>query len=65
MENIYKDMGISDEVFTFAQGALNGLKERFEAIDVIAEANQMKVLSNARNSGIRNSTRNTHGFGRL
>lgn len=44
MENIYKDMGISDEVFTFAQGALNGLKERFEAIDVIAEANQMKVL---------------------
>ena len=44
MENIYKDMGISDEVFTFAQGALNGLKERFDAIDVIAEANQMKVL---------------------
>ena len=44
MENIYKDMGISDEVFTFAQGALNGLKERFEAIDMIAEANQMKVL---------------------
>ena len=44
MANIYKDMGISDEVFTFAQGALNGLKERFEAIDVIAEANQMKVL---------------------
>ena len=44
MENIYKDMGISDEVFAFAEHALYGLRERFDAIDVIAEANQMKVL---------------------
>lgn len=44
MENIYKDMGISDEVFEFGQKALEGLKDRFAEIDVIAEANQMKVL---------------------
>ena len=44
MNNIYKDMGISDEVFAFAQTALESLKPRFEQIDVIAEANQMKVL---------------------
>lgn len=44
MENIYKDMGISDEVFEFGQKALEGLKSRFEEIDVIAESNQMKVL---------------------
>ena len=43
-ENIYRDMGISDEVFEFAGKALDSLKERFEQIDIIAESNQMKVL---------------------
>ena len=44
MNNIYNEMGISDEVFAFGQKVLDGLKERFEAIDEIAEINQMKVL---------------------
>ena len=43
-ENIYREMGISDEVFEFGQNALDSLKERFEQIDIIAESNQMKVL---------------------
>ena len=44
MENIYKNMGISDEVFVYASKALDSLKDRFLKIDEIAEINQMKVL---------------------
>lgn len=45
MENIYKSMGISDEVFNFASGILEELKDRFAEIDETAEVNQMKVLA--------------------
>lgn len=45
MENIYKPMGISDEVFDFASGILDELKDRFAEIDETAEVNQMKVLA--------------------
>lgn len=44
MENIYKEFGISDEVFAFAEEKLSALKPRFEEIDRISEYNQMKVL---------------------
>ena len=44
MENIYKEFGISDEVYAFAEEKLNDLKPRFDEIDRIAEYNQMKVL---------------------
>lgn len=40
----YERMGISDKVIAFTDEALEALKERFEAIDVTAEANQLKVL---------------------
>ncbi|MBQ7425200.1 MAG: methionine gamma-lyase family protein, partial [Lachnospiraceae bacterium] len=42
--NIYKEMGISDEVFSFGDEILNSLKDRFQRIDETAEYNQMKVL---------------------
>lgn len=42
--NMYQSMGISKEVYDFGKEILEGLKERFEAIDVVAEYNQMKVL---------------------
>ena len=42
--NIYKDMGISDEVFNLGEKALEELKPRFEEIDRNAEICQMKVL---------------------
>lgn len=44
MNNIYKDFGISDEVFKFTDEIAKGLKERFDSVDQIAEINQLKVL---------------------
>ena len=44
MANIYADMNISDEVYEYTSKILDGLKERFEKIDMMAEINQMKVL---------------------
>ena len=41
---MYQSMGISKEVYEFGKEILEGLKERFEAIDAVAEYNQMKVL---------------------
>lgn len=43
--NAYKELGISDEVYSFGEKILDSLKERFEKIDKIAECNQCKVLS--------------------
>ena len=42
---MYQSMGISKEVYDFGNEILAGLKERFDAIDEIAEYNQMKVLN--------------------
>ena len=42
---MYQSMGISDKVYEFGKEILDGLKERFEKIDEIAEYNQMKVLN--------------------
>ena len=44
MMNMYEKMGISKEVLAFSNEILEGLKERFERIDDVAEYNQMKVL---------------------
>lgn len=45
IENMYRSMGISNEVYDFGKEILSGLKTRFEAIDEVAEYNQMKVLN--------------------
>ena len=42
--NLYQEMGISQEVLSFSQNILAGLKERFDALDETAEYNQYKVL---------------------
>lgn len=44
-ENLYKNMGISDEVYAYASCILKELEPRFAKIDEIAEINQMKVLA--------------------
>ena len=44
IENMYKQMGISDEVFEFCEEILKGLSNRFLEIDKTAEYNQMKVI---------------------
>lgn len=43
-KNMYLSMGISEKVYEFGNQILEELKERFAAIDAIAEYNQMKVL---------------------
>ena len=40
----YETMGVSRAVYNYGQKAIERLKERFEAIDAIAEYNQAKVI---------------------
>lgn len=42
--NIYKDMGIDDKVYKLSESILEGLSERFNEIDMVAEINQLKVV---------------------
>ena len=44
LENLYESMGISKGVLAYGEHILNGLKERFDAIDMTAEYNQAKVV---------------------
>jgi cystathionine beta-lyase family protein involved in aluminum resistance len=44
MNNIYKELGIDDAVYTFGEEVLKDLKERFEKIDETVEYNQLKVI---------------------
>lgn len=44
-KNIYKEMGISDDVFCFGEAVLETLEARFKEIDKIAEYNQLKVIA--------------------
>ncbi len=44
-KNMYAELGISPEVYAFGEKILLNLKERFNEIDQIAEANQCKVIS--------------------
>lgn len=41
---LYQSMGISAPVYNYGAEVLNGLAERFAAIDEVAEYNQLKVL---------------------
>jgi len=45
VQKLYGSMGISPAVYNYGEAALERLKERFAAIDQIAEYNQAKVLS--------------------
>ena len=44
IENMYKSMGISDNVYTFCKNIWDSLEPRFKEIDQNAEYNQMKVI---------------------
>ena len=44
LTNLYQEMGISPAVYAYGEKTLEQLKERFAAIDAIAEYNQAKVL---------------------
>jgi len=44
ISEMYREMGIRNSVFEFGTAIENELKERFDAIDKIAEYNQLKVI---------------------
>lgn len=44
MHNMYKSLGISEEVLNFGEKIICGLKTRFDEIDKTAEYNQLKVI---------------------
>ena len=50
---IYEALGISPEVYAFGEAVLSGLRERFDAIDRVAEYNQAKVLDAMRKNRVR------------
>lgn len=43
-KEIYKELGISDEVYAYGKKIETSLKERFVEIDKVAEYNQLKVI---------------------
>ena len=45
MKQLYESLGISKEVYEYGEGILEGLRERFTAIDETAEYNQIKVIA--------------------
>ena len=45
IERIYRELGISHEVYAYGEAAIARLRERFCEIDEIAEYNQQKVLA--------------------
>lgn len=44
LNHIYQELSISKEIMNFCEDILDGLKERFDEIDRIAEYNQLKVI---------------------
>lgn len=50
--NIYKEIGISKEVYEFGEKVLEDLKERFLEFDEVCEYNQLKVLQAMRKNKV-------------
>ena len=44
LNNIYRELGISEDVYNFGKETLLALEKRFDEIDRICEFNQLKVL---------------------
>ena len=44
-ENVYAQLGVSDQVYRFGEDVLAALRPRFDAIDQVAEYNQAKVIA--------------------
>ena len=62
--NVYAQLGIGPEVLFFADGILTGLKPRFDAIDEMAEYNQLRVIHAMQESHIGEANlKGTTGYG--
>ena len=51
LKNYYKEMGVDEKVFDYAQEVEKGLKDRFETLDAIAQLNQIQVLPEPMENG--------------
>lgn len=68
MLNMYHALGISDKVYEFGENILQGLEERFDAIDRMAELNQLKVLKAMQDNKVSEACllgTNGYGYGDL
>lgn len=45
LQDTYKELGVSQEIYQFCEAVEQSLKPRFGVIDAVAEHNQLKVLS--------------------
>ena len=45
MKELYLQLGVSPAVYAYGEQVLEGLRERFAAVDAVAEYNQAKVLA--------------------
>jgi len=64
MKNMYNEMGICDEVYSYCENILEGLKDRFEELDKTAEYNQMKVIKALQDNRVAEMHLNgTSGYG--
>ena len=45
MKEMYARLGVNEKIYNYGEEVLEFLKERFAAIDAVAEYNQGKVLS--------------------
>ena len=44
IKEMYKNLGIDENVYNFTKNIENELKDRFAKIDEVAEYNQLKVM---------------------
>ena len=62
--NQYEQMGISKEVFSYGTKIEESIKDRFKAIDEIAEYNQLKVIAAMQKNNVSAECfTNTNGYG--
>ena len=45
MKDLYLQLGVSPAVYAYGESVLTGLRERFAAVDAVAEYNQAKVIA--------------------
>jgi len=64
IQKTYKNLGISESVFNYAEQILTGLENKFREIDKVAEINQLKVLKAFQSNQISEAHLNgTTGYG--
>ncbi|MGX8705858.1 MAG: methionine gamma-lyase family protein, partial [bacterium] len=44
LDEMYQSLGVSPAVYQYGEEIIEGLRERFDAVDAVAEYNQCKVL---------------------